>query len=93
MKISKKWNKMKDVYMLFSSNLIGCDFSDDAALEMFKHESHGNKISRSNGFYWAKHNMDLTISMWKEDIAVKNLSINELYEDDFPHWWLDKIFK
>jgi hypothetical protein len=30
--------------------------------------------------------------MWKEGIQEGILFMYELYEDKFPHWWLNKIF-
>ena len=38
--------------------------------------------------------MDITLSMWREDIGRGHLSKYELYKSgDFPHWWLDSVLK
>ncbi len=70
------------------------DFSDDALVELYNHESHGLPISQKNGFMHGKKWLNLNVTMWKEDIGRGNLFVWELYEDPkFPHWWLDRIFK
>ena len=51
-------------------------------------------INRYNGYSLGKKYLSLTVNMWKEDIKLDNLSVQELYKDPtFPHWWLDKVFK
>lgn len=72
------------------------DFFEESALEMFCCETYGGKPKDINGYYWGKHWMDVTITMWNEDLQ-KNppiLLLCELYEDErFPDWWLDKVLK
>ena len=60
---------------------------------MYLYESQGKPIkNKNNGFYWGKKHMDITITMWKEDIKKGLLFIWELYEDDnLPNWFLDKF--
>jgi len=60
---------------------------------MYQYESRGIPIeSKNNGFYWGKKHMDVTITMWREDMKTGLLFRKELYEDEiFPHWFLDKV--
>ena len=38
--------------------------------------------------------LNVTVSMWKEDIELGTLFIFELYEDEsYPKWFIDSIFK
>lgn len=70
------------------------DFSDDALVEFYNHETFGLPISHNNGFSVGKQQLNLHVTMWKEDIRKGCLFKKELYEDgSFPHWWLDSIFK
>ena len=70
-----------------------CDFSEEMMLELYYSESYGDKVSDNNGYYIGKRYLNLTVSMWKEDIEKGYLFKHELYDDIFPRWWLDKIFK
>lgn len=91
---------MAEIYKIFAENW-RCDFSDDAALEMYAFESRGiGNVSVAtkrenglyNGFAAGKHWMDVTIKMWKEDIPKGLLFATELYQDaKFPHWFLKRI--
>jgi hypothetical protein len=86
---------MAELYRLFAKDWEQClDFSDQALVELYNHESYGQPISQSNGFMHGKKWLNVTVSMWKEDVAQGLLFKHELYEDPkFPHWWLDNIFK
>lgn len=55
-----------------------------------------------NGYFLGKQRMDLQIAMWKESLPDRvtkkfpypTLWLWELYEEgQYPHWWLDKIFR
>lgn len=70
------------------------DYSDEALLELYLSESYGGKTSSTNGFSVGKKWLNVAVGMWLEDKASGHLIIKELYEDDnYPHWWLDSIFK
>lgn len=60
---------------------------------MYLYESKGIPIkNKYNGFYWGKKHMDVTITMWREDIQKGLLFRQELYEDErIPNWFLDKV--
>lgn len=103
MKPTNRWLRMAEIYKRFARpNAQICDFSDKAAEAMFDFESQGigdlrlnlfNKMDdgKFNGFAIGKHWMDVTISMWKEEMRARLLFIDELLED-FPEWWIKKIF-
>lgn len=84
---------MAEVYKIFSKDWEHClDYSEAMLLEMFHSETHGDTVSENNGYSVGKRYMDVTISMWKEDMEKGLLFRQELYDDPkFPHWWLDKV--
>lgn len=100
MKISNSWLKMAGIYRLFCSDFEHLDFSEKAKQEAYLFESKGsgyqcNSIfnqSAINGYLYGKKMLNITVSMWKDDIAKGLLFLSELYKDKFPHWWLNKIF-
>jgi hypothetical protein len=96
---SQKWQQMKQVYLCFKPKDCVLDFSKEAEVEMYLYESKGGVVPDTNGYYWCKHNLDLTLAMWVEDIQSGMLSKHELLESDgdrFPtDWlkgWLDTIY-
>lgn len=69
-------------------------FTEADMKELYVHESHGGPISEMNGFFIGKKWMNVTITMWKEDIRLGLLFKRELYDDDrFPNEWIDKVLK
>ena len=104
-KISKKWREMARVYKLFMREVIneegetqihpGLDWSEEAAMEAYKHESTGGKSGgifddTKNGYIVSKKIMDVTVGMWKESIAEGTLFPFELF-GEFPRWFLVKV--
>ena len=76
------------------------DSSNEALYEMYCFETYGegdlksglfSSDSKPNAFANGKHWMDVTIQMWREGIEEGLLSKEELYEDKYPKWWLDKV--
>ena len=86
---------MCEIYRIFSEPWKDiCNFSDQSMLELYYSESYGDPIDDGNGFFLGKKWLNVTVAMWKEDIAAGNLHIFELYDDPrLPDWWLDKVFK
>lgn len=83
---------MSNVYKLFTDHFDTlAEFSDHSLIEMYNGETHGTPVSKYNGFFIGKKRLNITIKMWKEDLKLGNLSRYELYNDRFPHWWLDKV--
>ena len=85
---------MASIYRRFAGDYSDADFSDEAALAMFLHESEGVKMpqkSQLNGFVLGKKWMDVVVSMWREDIAQLGLSVRELQDDGYPDWFLQRM--
>lgn len=68
------------------------DFSDEALYDLYDYASQGiGTVKPDNGYAVGKKMMDVTITMWREDMWI-TLFPWELYEDgNYPHWWLDKV--
>ena len=98
---------MAEVYKLFTGGKCtdDYDYSEDAALEMYRFESQGigdlkqglfSDASRKfNGYAVGKHWMDAQVKMWVQGLKEGTLFVWELYEPypgetEFPHWWLDR---
>jgi len=93
-KISPRWWKMANMYRRFAGDYPQADFGHAAAWSMYNHESHGTKIPPSdalNGFALGKKWMDVTVAAWREDIQRGLLWVQELQEDGYPDWFLQRI--
>ena len=91
---SPKFLRMAELYKTFANDWQDClDFSDEMLVELYNYESYGgSRCHPKNGFAHGKKWLNLSVSMWKEDIEAGNLFKYELYEDvRFPHWWLDGV--
>lgn len=86
---------MAELYRHFGRDWKDClDFSDESLIELYNQESYGGRVDPKNGFYHGKKWLNVTVKMWLEDIEKGYLFKQELYEDEnYPHWWLDSIFK
>ena len=86
---------MSEVYRHFGKDWKNCaDFSDTALIELYNHESYGTPVSTNNGFLIGKKWLNVTVTMWKEDLEKNLLFKSELYSDpNLPHWWLDSVLK
>lgn len=86
---------MCEIYIIFSKDWEHIlDFSDQAKIELFNHESYGIPVRNNNGFAVGKKWLNVQVTMWKEDMEKGLFFKHELYSDPkFPHWWLDSIFK
>lgn len=90
---SKKWRRMAAMYRRFGQ-LPDADFSDAAATAMFTAETHGTPLPPGpplNGFALGKKWMDVTVSMWREDIPAGLLAVQELLDDGYPEWFLMRV--
>ncbi len=101
MQLSKQFLKQCELYKRFAREYPTADFSDKAKEEMYLYESKGIGdlelglfSGNMNGYFIGKRNLDITVSMWKDDMknGSANFFIGELY-NDYPAWWLDSIFK
>ena len=94
---------MAEIYKIFAHDYLHCcSFDEKAAQDMFVAESLGkflaynskNENGKFNGYAVGKHWMDVTISMWAEDIKTGMLRKKEITDDPkFPLWWSEKILK
>lgn len=86
---------MAKLYKHFAVSLApSLDFSDEALVELYNHESYGGSISSNNGYAVGKKFLNLQVTMWREDLIAGNLCKEELYEDpNLPHEWLDRVLK
>src|SRR5260370_18977797 len=94
--MTPNWEKMRTVYRIFAEGEYhSLDFSDEAAEMMYQAETHGLGIlDPRNGYLVGKRLMDITIKVWRQDIANGLLMKWELYEDPIfknIHCWLDKV--
>lgn len=103
--MTTKFKQQAKVYELFTDDHL--DFSLKALQEMFDYESRGvgncnvddqqleyiKTGKKINGFAVGKKNLNITVSMWKETLKKPSgvYLLNDLYNDKFPHWWLDKV--
>ena len=85
---------MCEIYQHFARNteVSTLDFSDESRLALYSFETFGKgEVSPLNGFAVGKKWMDVTVSMWREDLGTL-LFKQELYADpNYPKWWLDKV--
>ena len=91
-RVSRKWLRMAEIYKRFACDH-QADFTDDAAMAMYLHESTGSPLpdARTNGFALGKKWMDVTVKMWKEDIPQYGLTVPELQADGWPDWFLARV--
>jgi hypothetical protein len=97
--------RFEPIYRLFAGDNENYSFTEEDQLEQYLYESRGIGdrqglfgTGRINGYKVGKHNMDLTVKMWKEDMSgyPPLLCRYELYrEEKFKnyHWWLDRVLK
>lgn len=92
-RITKKWLRSAQYYRRLAELLTdGLDFSDAAAREMFRYESTGGAVSAGNGFLVGKGQLDVMLTMWREDIASGLLAVAELQADPaIPSWVIDRV--
>lgn len=87
-KFKRKYLRLAATYRRFSDrNNPFWDFSISALEECFNHESHGAEYSRNNGYINGKHNKDITMAMWIEDLKSGDIVKAELYSL-VNKWWL-----
>ena len=88
---TRRWLRVCDLYRRFGAEVVNLDWSDEALDAMFIYESRGgDPPPPTNGPFVGKARMDITVAMWREDIAGGLLQRVELV-NEFPTWWLDKV--
>lgn len=93
--VSNKFRKMAKLYLHFAGEMSSkLDFSEQAELSLYNHESYGTELSSNNGFAVGKQFLNVQVTMWREDLRRGWISKAELYGDEnYPHWWLDSVLK
>lgn len=85
---------MSEVYRTFGKDWAHThDFTDVSLVELYNSESFGTQVSPLNGFALGKKWLNVCVAMWKEDLEKGYLFKEELYQEGFPHWWLDSVLK
>lgn len=86
---------MSELYVHFGKPMApSLDFSDEALLSLYNHESYGTALSPKNGFAVGKQYLNLQVTSWREALRRGIIARFELYEDpSYPHWWLDSVLK
>ena len=88
---TERWRNQSEVYRYFASSCANLDFSGEAAEAMFNYESVGEPLidysvkgdnNLYNGFAVGKHQMDVTLAAWVEDIKKGYLLKAEILDDD-----------
>jgi hypothetical protein len=84
---------MAELYKRFACDYKAADFSEAAALAMYRHESTGSALPdpRTNGYALGKKWMDVTVAGWKEEIPQMGLLVSELQADGYPDWFLERV--
>lgn len=75
-KISKKYLRLASVYRRFAGRNEPLDFSKEALIECYEHETHGKEVKsyygkeahKNNGYIYGKWAKDVSVAMWIEDI-------------------------
>ena len=107
--MTPSYQKMSEVYKIFATDWDNLDFTPEALEEMYLYESKGigdidvssqhidylTTGKKVNGYSVGKKYLNVTVKSWLKDLEKPGwLSyLQSLYEDEFPSWWLDKIFK
>jgi hypothetical protein len=93
--LSGKYRRMAELYRHFARDMsTKLDFSEEAEVSLFNHESYGTPLTPNNGFAVGKQYLNLQVTMWREDLRRGWIFKHELYEDEnYPHWWLDSVLK
>lgn len=77
--LSRKYLRLASTYRRFAERSKGFDFSLNALLECFNHESHGTKYAKNNGYVYGKWSRDITVQGWIEEIKLGNMCKAEFY--------------
>lgn|SRR3990167_2367214 len=86
--VPKTYIRLAAVYRRFADRDPLFDFSREALLECYLFESYGVQAANinKNGYIFGKWGKDITLSMWKEDLARGDISKFELISR-INGWW------
>ncbi len=77
--IRRAYLRRASVYRRAAGRKSSFDFSADALIECFRHESYGDECKKDNGYLFGKLALDITISSWREDIEAGLFCKAEFY--------------
>jgi len=88
---SKKYTLISDAYKYYASDF-NADFSEEARIAFYNFETFGQPTikynqqynGQYNGYAVGKHWLDVNLAMYREDIAIGNLTKHEIYNSDVP---------
>ena len=90
--VSRKYLRLARVYRQFAqSGSDFFDFSKDALIECYKHETYGIQAAPLNGYCYGKWLKDLTVSMWVSDIRDGNFCKGEFITPSNSWWAKDAL--
>lgn len=55
--------------------------TEEECQEYINHTVHGGKRNEDNRLFMAKRGLDISIKMWRDDLVIGQLGVNELSED------------
>lgn len=88
-KISKKYLRLAATYRRFSDRFNPYwDFSIDALVECFNHESNGGTYADNNGYVHGKWSKDITFAMQLEDI-LNGYAAKIEFITPMNRWWVE----
>lgn len=68
------------------------DFSKDALIECYNHETHGIRPAKNNGYVYGKWCKDISVVQWIEDIVNGYACKAEFYTPK-DKWWSAQALK
>jgi hypothetical protein len=96
-KIPKSYLRLASVYRRFVGRHENLDFSIEALIECFEHESlgrpvkkyYGTESHKNNGYVLGKWAKDISVTTWKEDILNGYMCKAE-FTYGINSWWATK---
>ena len=83
---------MASVYRRFAGRNSGFDFSLQALLECYEHETNGKPSAKTNGYVYGKWAKDISVVTWREDIENGYFCKAEFYTP-CNKWWAEDALK
>lgn len=81
MKISLRYKRKALLYKKFASDWESVlNFDNKSLEECFMWETHGKPTNKNNGYVVGKSWLDVNLAMWREDLKLGLLELEELEE-------------
>lgn len=91
-KLKRKYLRLASVYRRYAARSKFYDFSLQALLECYEHESKGTPASPTNGYLYGKWCKDISVVTWREDIAKGDFCKAE-FTMGIDGWWATKALE